>query len=628
MGIEALTYTESGNIRNPESEHGWGRWVSATATRNFVLNDPILDWLSLYGTTLGFSKDFELPGYDHRTDFVQFIMKKGREFEKAIIGHLKTKIPIIEISSSPSQARSLLAAEQTFQAMHKGEPAISQGVLWDAEHETYGLPDLLIRSDIFQKLFPNYLEPSEAAIGAPDLGGGPWHYRVVDIKFSTLRFSSSGALRDIEGSLLAYKVQVFIYNQALGRLQGYLPEAAYLLGRGWDQTIRKKTIRGTNAMERLGIVNHGHVIPSRGSLESLAEKSLSWIRKVRSQGATWQVFPEPSTVELWPNMTVSSDHPWHHAKQEIATQLEELTLVWHVGVAARTKAHQSNVFRWSDPACDSAVLGVTGPKTAPILDAILQINRKLDGPVLLPEQLANVESEWVHGTPVEFYVDFETVSDLQDDFQGIPKKGGQPLIFMIGCGHLENGNWKWKSFTVNSLCEESEKEIINLWFGHMDEVKAKNDPAGQSPLVFHWSNAEQSTFESAFNSAKNRHSEENWPNICWFDFYSRVVCDEPIIVQGSFGFGLKGIAHAMHRHGLIETVWETESMDGLGAMAGVWWSAAEAERLGSTLKEIKLMEDILRYNEIDCKAMMEIVLYLRKLVVDPSLNSPRKINPY
>lgn len=619
MGIEALTYDEDGNSYYSGTERGWDNWVSATATRNYVLNDPILDWLSYHGVNNGFRRDFDFPGYDPRTEFAQYIMRKGREFEGAITTYLKTLIPITEIHFSPRETRNLAAAQNTFEAMCRGDCAISQGVLWDAEHRTYGRPDLLIRSDVLAHLFPNLINPAEVGIPAKDLPGLGCHYRVLDIKFSTLRFSSSGALRDTEGSLLAYKIQVFIYNQALGRLQGYLPEESYLLGRGWEQTVSKETYRGTNSMDKLGIVPQEHVTSSRGSLKLICEEALSWARKVRSFGSEWDLFPQPSTPELWPNMTSISDHPWHRAKQEIANQLNDLTLVWHVGFAARLKAHQSNVTSWTDPACNSSVLGVTGLKTAPILDSILQANRAIGGPVLSPECLVMVGEEWENGTPVEFFVDFETVSDLDDDFTEIPNKGGQPLIFMIGCGYLENNAWKWKGFTVDALTQDSEKEIIDQWLSYMNQVKESLDPFGEEPLVYHWSNAEQSTFESAFNSVKKRHPNEQWPEIRWYDFLSRVVRQHPIIVSGSFGFGLKSIATAMHKHGLIETVWETGPTDGLGAMVGAWWSFEEAKRLSCDMRDIDLMDEILKYNEIDCKTMMEIIVYLRTLIVkDPN----------
>ena len=46
-------------------------------------------------------------------------------------------------------------------------------------------------------------------------------------------------------------------------------------------------------------------------------------------------------------------------------------------------------------------------------------------------------------------------------------------------------------------------------------------------------------------------------------------------------------------------------------MAGAWWCDAEAVRAGKRLVDLKLMEQIVACNEVDCKVMMEVVRYLR-----------------
>ncbi len=62
-------------------------WVSAAATRNHMARNPLVDWLNLYGQLNGFKQDDELPGYDPRTDFTNFILSQGVAFEAAVTQH-------------------------------------------------------------------------------------------------------------------------------------------------------------------------------------------------------------------------------------------------------------------------------------------------------------------------------------------------------------------------------------------------------------------------------------------------------------------------------------------------------------------------------------------------------------
>ena len=83
-------------------------------------------------------------------------------------------------------------------------------------------------------------------------------------------------------------------------------------------------------------------------------------------------------------------------------------------------------------------------------------------------------------------------------------------------------------------------------------------------------------------------------------------------VRGALGFGLKAVANALHAHGLIVTNWADSLVDGLGAMVGAWRCDVEARKTGVSMTELALMREITRYNEVDCKVMMEIVRYLRE----------------
>lgn len=596
----------------PSSILDWQDWVSATDTRNFLIQDPLLDWLELYGEEKGFQRDTDLPGYDPRTDFTKFTFERTREFEAAVIAYLKTITTISTIASSASDARKSEKVQETFAAMEAGVPLIYQGVLWDTENRTYGIPDLLIRSDVLIRLFPSALPSDEAAQGAKDLQGARWHYRVVDIKFTTLDLLAGGELGN-DDSARAYKAQLFVYNRALGQLQGSLPPVSYLLGRSWGQTRKGVKMRGEGCMELLAPVRHESILRKGTSLGQAVSQATDWVRHVRGEGKQWSVLPQTTIPELHPNMKNDQDSPWSQAKRQIGGELEDLTSLWFVGVDKRKDANTIGIYRWRDPRCTAASIGVTGEKLQPTLQAILTINQSTQGPAVAPSRVTAMENVWRVEPALEFYVDFETVNDLNDDFSLIPKRGGLPMIFMIGCGHLENGTWQFQCLTADALTEASEATIIDNWLDHMKEVRERVAPSSE-PLVIHWSHAETSSLHTAYNAAVQRHPEraKDWATPRWFDFWKDVIRVEPVVVRGALGFGLKAIAQAMHKLGLIDIKWESGPVDGLGALVGAFWCADQASKDGVSLKQIGLMQTIEDYNEVDCKVMMEIVRYLRK----------------
>jgi hypothetical protein len=338
--------------------------------------------------------------------------------------------------------------------------------------------------------------------------------------------------------------------------------------------------------------------------------AVSWRRRLNIEGAAWDPFLEPTVAELRPNMSNQYDQPWHGAKREIAHAQGELTLLWQVGPTKRDDALARGVGRSDQPGLSAKQLGVTG-SYGPILDHLLAVNNDLTGPAVQPASIRAAEREWRDPQPVEFYVDFETVNDLDDDLSAFPDKGGQPLIFMIGCGHLEDGVWQFARFTTLQLTASEEGRIIDDWMMHMCEVRHRLAPGSGEPLVFHWSPAETSSLSNAYNAARTRHPDRDWPEPAWFDFLKHVVKAEPVVVRGASGFGLKAIAKALHQLGCIETTWDDGPTDGLGAMVGAWRSAQQAALTGSDLADTELMLEIGVYNEVDCRTMMEVVRYLR-----------------
>ena len=590
---------------------GWGDLVPASAMQNHVLGDSLLDWLDLHGEACGFERDL----VDVRTDFDFFVMRKGREFERAVLNHLAglgvgEVRQVVHDDASSAGRLSDAAVEATLEAMRDRVPIVAKGALLHAESRTFGFPDLLLRSDVLMGLFPDALAAAAAAAPAPGLGLGNCHYVVVDVKFMTLHLLAGGGLNNSRSNP-AYKVQLFVYNRALGALQGHLPPYAYLLGRGWEQTKKGEKRRVGNCMDRLAPVKHDDTIPG-GTLPERAAAASAWVRRVHCEGRDWAVVPEPSVPELRPN--AEGEHgPWKSAVNQIVAGSEDLTGLWNVGASKRDQANAKGLTRWTDPAVSPAALGVTGPKTGRTLQALLNVNRGI-GPDVQPERIGTLRADWHQPAEVEFYVDFETVSDLDDDFSAIPERGGQPLIFMIGCGHIENGEWRFTCFTADDLSKASEAIVIEAWFDHMAHVSARLSP-NSTPRVFHWSKHEVSSLESALDDAATRHpvATGRWPEPEWFDFLAQVVRAEPVVVRGAHGFGLKEITNALSDLCHIDISWDTGPADGRGAMVGAWWCQHQLDiAAAQRLPDLPLMREIEAYNEVDCKAMMAIISHLRE----------------
>ena len=572
-------------------------WVSASAIRNYLLGDPILDWLQTWPSKHQYQPDQLHSNYTPETDFNIFLQNKALAFEQNILRHFQKQFQIVQIASCPQDISEPNKARQTQVAIEQRAPIIYQAVLHEPTSQTFGAADFLVRVDVLNQLVTNATQ-AEAPSST--------EYRVVDVKYTTLKFMRSGIIGN-STAMLVLKAQLYIYNRALSQILGSWPPAAYILGRSWKQ----ENSYGLSCLERLGPVYNNEKAKNNTKLSKIVDEAVRWVRKVRQEGDQWDLYPQPSVIELYPNMGNQEDAPWRQSKKEIAKKLEELTLLWKVGLPIRNAALKKGLSRWSDEQVTPESLGfIPDSSQSDILADILYVNRDPKAPVIQPETISANQDVWRTTPELEFYVDFETVSDLNDDFGTFPLRNGQAMIFMIGCGHMYQGHWYFHCFIADQLELTCEKNIIEQWLDHMQQTKAALAPDKEEVLIYHWSPAEVSTYENAYKSAQDRHPNIYWPTLRWFDFLQEVIRQEPVTIKGAFSFGLKAIAKAMYKHGLIHTNWADGPTDGLGAMVAAW--NAHNNRQGRKLGQMQLIQDIQKYNEVDCKVMMEIIQYLRE----------------
>jgi hypothetical protein len=89
--------------------------------------------------------------------------------------------------------------------------------------------------------------------------------------------------------------------------------------------------------------------------------------------------------------------------------------------------------------------------------------------------------------------------------------------------------------------------------------------------------------------------------------------DEPIVIKGCLGFGLKEVTRGMNVLGLIDIQWDENSTccDGAAAMLGAYEAHRKASSRGISMKEMSHIREIVKYNEIDCQVLQKILEYLR-----------------
>lgn len=628
--------------KKSKPEIDWDEWVAATTTRNYLLKDPVLDYFNCHYSTLARVK----PQFVQRiikcqssknpeNSFVEMIMSHGVAFEDDTVGQLFRKLhkdDIIDIGGGMSP-HSQEKAEDTFRAMQKGIPVIYNGVLHNPDDKTYGVPDLIVRSDwVDQFIILSPIERKDRKISAPLLKDindpekpAKYHYVIVDIKFTTLRLRANGINLLNCGSFPAFKGQMCIYNNALARLQGYDPKKAYILGRRW--TFKSKAIpyKGIGQFEKLGVIDFGDV---DHEYVELTKKAVEWINDVRKNGHLWSfdTLPLPRK-ELYPNMSNYHDHPWREVKIALAESLKEITLLWMCGPLQREKAHAVGVYKWTDKKCTPKLLGIKG-KRGYTLQKLIDINRDPNDTkiLILPKYVLNNDGGWQNqkrSRELEFFVDFETIIDVfpteKTNFsEFIPK-----MIFLIGVGMEEpvTKKWRFKHFCVDTMRIEDEKRMCTLFSEYIrEECKLYKS---KEPRLVHWSHAEPTSWDDAIerHGGLDIANERGWLtglmegglNPLWFDLV-KVFRDEPIVIKGCMNFSLKSVVRAMNAKGMIKTCWDTSTpyVDGLGAMMAAYKASKDASIRKISMRETPEICTIVKYNEVDCLAMYDIMSYLRK----------------
>ena len=592
----------------------WNEMVSATSIRNYMLNDPLLDWLKEY--RIHDLNDIPSNTSNSRAiiksnpdPFTKCIMDAGNEFEEELIKIINKNHKIVKVGDY-ILSRSRDTFEETINLMKKGENIIHQAVLHNYDDKTFGMPDLLIRSDYINKLMGyQVISDEEAKIRSPTLNV-PWHYKVIDIKHSNIPLKADGIHILNSESIPAYKGQLYIYTKDLNKVQGIKLNKAYIWGKKYNWESKGIKYNDNKFLNKLGVIDYDSV---DSEYIRQTKNAIDWIRTMKSEGYSWSLLPLPCRKELFPNMKNEKDGEYRKLKNMLNNEIKEITSIFYCGIKNREKAHLQQIFKWTDPKCNSKVLGFNeNGKISNIVDNILDINRQMKD-IVRPSLIKHDRQNWISKDKdcVEFYLDFET---LNSNFGSIIKEGiisydNNQYIFMIGVGYENNDKWIYKTFVMKEKQEICELSMVTDFINYINDVLKEFNK--KKAIFYHWSHAEI----SAYTNFKKRHLENNFSdkNFTFYDLY-KLFYDEPVVVKGALNFSLKSIAKALYNNNLIKSSWDSTSpcSNGLTAMilANDIYEKVNKNTIDNILHD-PVMKEIVKYNEIDCKVMWEIHNLLR-----------------
>jgi len=559
-----------------------------------MMRDPLIDWLKLKKSRRVKRRS---SSYTQAGGFTEFIMNKGVEFESELIKHINhNRIPVVSVAERITPA----SLAKTKELMKQGVPVIHSAPIKNPYTSTQGIIDLLVRSDYLAYLIDeDPLSEIEKTLPAWKLGQ-PYHYIVIDIKFSTLPLRADGTHLLNSGSYPAYKAQCLIYTEAVGHIQGYTAPHAFIMGRRWRYTQGGVINRNYTCLNRLGRISYDSV---DFDYKNRTKDAIKWVRDVKKNGRNWNINP-PSRIELYPNMCVDSGN-WNSEKQKIAHDIGEMTNIWYVGMKHRNAAIGRGIKSWRDERCTSAAMNLRGVR-APIIDAIMAINRQSKDKIW-PAVIKNNMYDWKEGGN-ELFVDFETLSDIFADFDHLPKQACTDMIFMIGVGWAEKGKWTYINFICEKPTYEEEYRIMNEF---AQFVADRGHPKMYNWVAESrfWNAGERRQFNIACEKGNKKlkdHISDDWQVDDWADL-CKVFQSEPIVLKDCYKFGLKPIAKAMKKHKMISACIESECNSGMAAMVNAWncYKSSDSPTTSDAMK------DIAKYNEFDCKVLWEIVSYLR-----------------
>ena len=526
--------------------------------KNYILKDPLCDWFEI-------NNGNGLYQNDDNSYYKDYIIKESNAYKERVLTEIRELSKLnIPLKTSEERTKGLI---------HSDFPLILQGRLLNKDN-LYVTCDIIIKYSLFRKLFPT-------------ITNLPFHllclkndYLLINLTYASLHFKMD--LKDVnnDGLILYKKCSLYAFQDIFFELSG---EKCHCFLMGKDYYYKKTLLPKKEFICKVSFDDN---------IIYTYSKAIQWIHYLKENHLTMNILPEPTHLELYPNMNYKESR-WENEKIKLADKIKEITLVWNVSYDERCKLVNQGVKCWDDP---KLLKELKETKKKDIQERMIHMNQQKDVLIHPRKNISKDFSEILERTNSDIYFDVESFLsfDEKQDLFNDSTLLEEPVLGILGFIHKGN----FYDYTISNFTKEGEKKIVQEFSEYLWKISNKEIN------IYHWGHAEYNYF---------RYIHETYPAIKFPPYKLINVLDyfrmEPIIVQGVFKFGLKSIGKALYKNKLIQTTWN-ENDNGLDSMLQ-FKDICKSHNKKIPLKRYLGIKEIIDYNRIDCQVLYEIVDLLR-----------------
>jgi hypothetical protein len=255
-------------------------YCSVSQIKNFLLEEPLLDYLNLYG-----DKSKQTKPVFEECDFSTFIMDMGNKWEEYVVNIIVEKCKLNNISYTFIERKT--GYHQTKNALSNKIDVIFQAQVKDWNNNITGYPDIILKKSAFLKLFKSSFNELQ---NVPDT-----EYIVIDIKFSSVKSDENSYVIQNSNYIKFIKGQISMYSRMLKSVSPI----------------------GFIISKDISTIEHPIAVNVKDKdLNKECDSAIEWLKLLHEKGKDLDI------SNLKPNLNNTMDGYWREYKKELTSKYE------------------------------------------------------------------------------------------------------------------------------------------------------------------------------------------------------------------------------------------------------------------------------------------------------------------